>query len=217
MDRSSTLPTKHYKELRNEIRSGDILLCSGNTIFSTLIQKATGSKWSHIGFILRLDHIDRIMVLESVETLGVRAIPLSNYVYDYNATGKGYPGELLLARHEDVKEENIAHLSRSAVDFLGYPYRTEEIVHIAARLGLQSLGFPHQAPDSKDQRAFICSEYAQVCFQSIGVHVEHNPVGFISPADFARHHKVEHICHIYSEQERVMQRQNVPALGMVHS
>src|SRR5579862_2898879 len=144
MEAFPQLAIEPYKELRHHIRSGDILLCSGNSTFSNLIKKATGSVWSHVGFILRLDAIDRIMVLESVESIGVRAIPLSNYVHDYNATGKGYPGRLLLARHQDVKEESIAKLSRLAVDFLGYPYGKEEIIRIAARIGLHSLGFAQE-------------------------------------------------------------------------
>ncbi|VVC75044.1 hypothetical protein AQUSIP_03190 [Aquicella siphonis] len=199
MEQYPSLPSKRYHELRHEIRSGDILLCSGNSVFSTLIKKATNSVWSHVGFILRLDAIERIMVLESVESIGVRAIPLSNYVHDYNATGKGYEGKLMLARHQDVREENISKLSRSAVDLLGYPYRTEEIVHIAARLGFHTLGLPGQKADAESQRAFICSEYAYTCFKSIGVTINYNTVGFISPDDFARHEKVEPICFIESE------------------
>ena len=67
MDGFPHLPRKNYHEIRHEIRSGDILLCSGQSLFSTMIQKATNSVWSHVAFILRLDMIDRIMVLESVE------------------------------------------------------------------------------------------------------------------------------------------------------
>jgi len=193
------LPSKHYKELRDEIRSGDILLCSGNSLFATLIQKATGSIWSHVAFVLRVDAIDRIMVLESVESIGVRTVPLSHYVRDYNASGRGYEGNLMLARHEDVREENIVKLSRLAVDLLGHPYRTEEIVHIAVRLGMHTLGLPEQKVDSEKQRAYICSEYAYTCFKSIGAKIEYNPAGFIAPSDFADSAKVKPICFIQTE------------------
>lgn len=196
MDEFPKLAARQYADLRKEIRSGDILLCSGNAVFSSLIQKATGSIWSHVGFILRVDAIDRIMILESVESIGVRAIPLSNYIHDYNATGKAYPGTLMLARHHDVQAENIAKLSRTAVDLLGYPYRTEEIAHIAARISMQTLGLPAECPDTKKQRAFICSEYAQVCFESIGVKIEYNSKGFIAPCDFASSNKVKPLCYI---------------------
>lgn len=196
-----TLPKKNYKELRHEIRSGDILLCSGNSVFSTLIQRATGSSWSHVGFILRLDSIDRIMVLESVETIGVRTIPLSSYVRDYNASGKGYEGTLMLARHHDVKQENIVKLSKSAVDLLGYPYGTEQIVKIAARISMHSLGFPGDENNHTPQKEFICSEYTHACFKSIGVTIEYNPMGFIAPADFARCPRIEPICYIETATE----------------
>ena len=56
-------PFLPYRWARRRIQNGDVLLCSGSGIFSTMIQEATGSVWSHVGFILRLDEIDRIMVL----------------------------------------------------------------------------------------------------------------------------------------------------------
>lgn len=191
------LPVKYYQDVRKEIRSGDLLLCSGRSVFSQLIQKATRSVWSHVGFILRLDAIDRIMVLESVESIGVRSIPLSNYLRDYNGTGKSYPGRILLARHAQVKQENIAKLSRSAVDLFGYPYNTEAIVRIAAKISLHALGLSLEKPSPHTaEREFICSEYAHACFQSVGVTVAYNSMGFITPADFANCHHVTPICYM---------------------
>lgn len=193
------LPSKHYADIRPDIRSGDILLCSGQSLFSTLIQKATGSVWSHVAFILWIEPIERIMVLESVESIGVRAVPLSSYIRNYNGSGHPYPGRLLLARHHRIKQENINRLSHHAIDFLGYPYRQEEIVHIATRLSMHSLGLPDTKPDSPEQRAFICSEYAYTCFQSIGINIPYNPIGFIAPNDFARSHDVKQLCYLQTE------------------
>lgn len=198
MDSFPELPNKHYQELRPEIRSGDILLCSGQSVFSSLIQNATNSVWSHVGFILRLDPIDRIMVLESVESIGVRTIPLSSYVRDYNATGAGYPGRIMIARHDDVRPNQITKLSKNAVDLLGYPYGKNEIIRIAARISMGALGI-NQTESLSPQREFICSEYAHICFQSIGVTIDYNRLGFIAPADFARCHKIKPLCYIQSE------------------
>lgn len=64
-----------------------------------MTQAATRSDWSNIGFILRLDAIDRVMVFESVERLGVRTVPLSKYLSDYDNEGNPYPGGFVLARH----------------------------------------------------------------------------------------------------------------------
>ena len=200
MEALPALTTKTYDELRKEIRSGDILLCSGNAVFSNLIKNATGSIWSHVAFVLRLDAIDRIMLLESVESIGVRAVSLRSYLNDYNGTEQPYPGTMMLARHTDMKAENIQNLSKHAVDLLGHPYNTQEIIRIAARISMGSLGINANGIDELTQREFICSEYAYECFQSVGVKIEFDKLGFISPADFARCPKVKALAYIAKEE-----------------
>ncbi|MXX88671.1 MAG: hypothetical protein F4213_16865 [Boseongicola sp. SB0677_bin_26] len=75
-------PVKDYARFRPEIAPGDLLLCSGSGIFSRMIRAGTKGVWSHVGFVMRLDAIDRVMVLRSVEPLGVRTVPLSKYLTD---------------------------------------------------------------------------------------------------------------------------------------
>lgn len=200
-----SLSIEKYDSLRSQIQSGDILLCSGNSFFSNMIRKATDSVWSHVAFILRLDIIDRIMVLESVESIGVRAVPLSNYIRNYNGSGQGYPGRLLLARHHDFRQKNIINLSKFAVDLLGCPYNKDEILRISARIGMHAFGFPSQGMDTPTGREFICSEYAYLCFKSVGVNIDFNPLGFISPADFARCNRVELLSYMSTEETMITQ------------
>lgn len=191
LDNFPNIPLSNYSTIRSQIRSGDILLCSGSAIFSKLIQKATCSVWSHVAFVIWLEAIDRVMVLESVESIGVRTVPLSSYIKNYNGTGKGYPGQLLLARHQQFKSADISHLSKEAVNFLGYPYDTQEILRIAARIGMKAFGLDPQDPDVIKGREFICSEYAYECFHSIGITIPYDPAGFIAPADFAKDPAIE--------------------------
>lgn len=191
LDQFPSLSTLNYLQARPKIRSGDILLCSGSSLFSTLIQKATGSVWSHIAFIIYLEVIDRLMVLESVESIGVRTVPLSSYVKNYNASGKGYPGKLLIARHQQFEPARVKDLSEKAVDFFGYPYDTEEIVKIAARIGMKAFGFTKDSPFMQSTHSFICSEYAYECYRSVGITIDYDPEGFVSPADFAKTPLVE--------------------------
>lgn len=199
MEHFPYLNTKFYKDIRHQICSGDILLCAGSSPFATLIQKATNSIWSHVAFLMRVEEIDRVMVLESVESVGVRTIPLSNYVSDYNATGCGYPGRVMLARHSEVKDKNFARFSKLAIDFLGFPYGTDEIVRIATRISMHALGLHTLEPEHSKKREFICSEYAYACFKSIGVHINFNSLGFVTPADFALSPQVKPICYLETE------------------
>ena len=68
--------------------------------FSRLIRWATKSPWSHVAIAYRLEAIDRVLVLECVEKIGVRAVPLSSFI-SRTSEGNGirYPGKILLARH----------------------------------------------------------------------------------------------------------------------
>lgn len=181
------LRTTQYDQLRSNIRSGDILLCSGTAMLSRMIQRATGSVWSHVAFVIRLDAIQRVMVLESVESIGVRTVPLSHYVRDYRGDGKGYPGKLLLARHRDfanVPPARLERMSRFAVDLFGYPYDKDEIVRIVARIGKSLFGFTSN--EVRRDREYICSEYVWECYSAVGIRVAYDRRGFVAPKDFAR-------------------------------
>lgn len=177
-----------YSLARENIRSGDILLCSGTSFFSKLIQRATGSMWSHVAFILRLDMIGRIMVMESVESIGVRTVPLSCYLSNYNGSGAPYEGNLLIARHKEFKPDKVHDLSRKAIDLLGHQYSNREIARIAYRissnLGRNYCGLPE--PDDE----YICSEYAHECFRSIGLNIA-TSCGYVTPADFSTCKEIE--------------------------
>jgi len=179
---------ENYDEHKHEIRSGDIILCSGSSLFSNLIKKFTGSKWSHVGFILKIDKIDRIMVMESVESIGVRAVTLSSYLSNYNGSGKPYPGEIVIARHKDMKQDFIDGLSEKAVDLLGHQYDKNEIIRITARLAASNIADLSCDIPQRDNE-YICSEYVDECYRSVGVVVKPN-CGFISPGDFANDEKI---------------------------
>ena len=181
----------NYDKFRESIEPGDILLCSGSGWFSKMIQKGTKSAWSHVGFVMRLEEIDRVMVLESVEPLGVRTVPLSKYLEDYDSKGNAYPGGLILARHKDfakkATEAKMKKFGQFAVELFGYPYDKDEIAKIATRIASSYLPFSaKEKKDLKPDREFICSEYAYECYKSVGIKIGHDRRGFVAPADFAK-------------------------------
>ena len=174
-----------YERVRSEVRTGDLLLCSGTGLFSEIIKAATESEFSHVGFIVRLDVIDRIFVFESVESVGVRASPLSSYINDYLGSGKGYPGRAMIARH--VKFDALADPKKFAQfgsDHLNYPFDKDELLRITARLVAAKLGLDQNA--LKRDKEYICSEYAYETFKTVGIEYQYDPRGFIAPADFVK-------------------------------
>jgi hypothetical protein len=183
-----THPPMDYDALRDQVRTGDLLLCSGRAFFSRAIQWATGSRWSHVAVIVRLEPIDRIVVLEAVESAGVRARTLSSFFHG-SATGlPAYRGDLLVARHLDFEDaaapERLKELSQFALDRFGCRYDGREVFRILLRIVMGR--FRANSPAVPVGQAMICSEYAYVCFERLGLQVPWDRRGFIAPADFAR-------------------------------
>ena len=184
-----------YSQIQNIINTGDILLASGESFIDKMIQGATNSVWSHVAFLVKVDELNTIMVMESVETVGVRATPLLNYVQNYNGSGKGFNGKLMLARYQNFPLNNIAMLTK-AVSLLGNPYNTQEILKIAVRIGYGSFGFTKNDPQIQSSNALICSEYVDICYQALGINIPYNNEGFIAPCDFANCSNITPICFI---------------------
>ena len=183
-------PVADYAAIRHEIRSGDVLMCSGNAWFSRLIQRASDSIWSHVAFVMRLDEVDRVMVLESVEPAGVRAIPLSRYLRDYDGKGNAYNGGVIIARHQQfagkVDAQRLKTFGQFAVDQFAYPYDKNEIAKIAARISAKKLRFSaRERRELQRDKEYICSEYVWECYNAINIRIRHNRAGFVTPADFA--------------------------------
>lgn len=183
------LPPQTYDALRPDLRTGDLLLWNGRSRFSRAIAWATSSPWSHVGLLVRLDSVDRVMVLESVEKLGVRAIPLSSYVSRDQRNPHRANGEILIARHKKFEAQatpkRLRAMGEFAADRLGAPFSSHEVAKIGLRIALGGLGvrMPGRVQPKDD---YICSEYVAGCYAALGIDIPWDGRGFIAPADFAR-------------------------------
>jgi hypothetical protein len=183
------LPKRRYDDLRPEIQTGDLLLCSGSGGFAKMIQKASNSVWSHVGFVLRLADIDRVMVLESVESIGVRCAPLGHYADGYGGFRKGYPGRAILARHKSFAEtatpERLHDMSQFALSLCGRVYDKQDLLRLAARIGQSIFGFGDEQAKQNDE--YVSSEFVWQCYRACGIKSEHDErSSFIAPRDFAK-------------------------------
>lgn len=177
-----SLPVLSYADLRSTLKSGDLLFTSGNYLISNAIQQVTNSPWSHVGIVFRVDSINRILLLESVEDMGVRFAPLSKYTNNYE-NGKPYKGRVVLARCQSVTSDTIAGLSTFGIDELTQPYDKDEIAKILARIILGK-------GKKKRDREYICSELVYECFSRAEIEFEYNKKGFISPEDIWKDNRI---------------------------
>jgi hypothetical protein len=168
-----TLPVTLYEDIRDSLASGDLLFASGEYLLSKTIQKFTDSPWSHVGIVFRLDSIDRIMLLESVEDIGVRFIPLSKYLTGYEHE-KPYRGRVVLARCQGVDAEIVSGLTGFGIDELMRTYRNDEVAEIAARIAL-GIGKKERGTQ------YVSSELVYECFSHAGKEFEYDVQSFIAP------------------------------------
>lgn len=193
-----------YSDARSSMQTGDILLFHSLGFPSDVIEHFTDSLWSHAAFVWNMKDIDRVLLLESVDTYGVRALALSNRINGSSASPKPYPGGLLLVRHSqfpvDADPKVIGKMTRFAIDRLGYPYSPTELGKIGLRIaaGLVGQTLPgHLEPEN----AYVCSEYVAKCYAELGLNLAPDSLGFIAPGDIARDPNVRAICAICPDPE----------------
>jgi hypothetical protein len=178
------MPLLPYTTLRDDLRSGDLIFCSGSYVFSGLIQRFTGSVWSHVGIIYRDEHLSRVFILESETGIGVRLVPLSKYLHDYHGRRRPYRGEIVIGRVDpNLDTGQVRKAVSYGMDLLTRPYDNGEILRIAARIAFRV------GRRTRD-RKYICSELVDECFRAGGLRFS-RPDNYISPDDIWRNDCVQ--------------------------
>lgn len=165
-----------YNAVRDQLRTGDLVFCSGSYFFSKAIQRFTRSVWSHVGILYKDEALQRVFVLESETMIGVRLAPVSKYLRDYHGRNRPYRGRIVIARVQpDVDVAAVRRAISYGMDELTKPYDNFEIVRIAFRILFRV------SRRTRD-RKYICSELVYDCFRKAGVHFKLNDE-FVSPDD----------------------------------
>jgi hypothetical protein len=68
-----------YQDVRDEMKTGDLLLWSGKGDVSNIIKFGTGSEFSHVGKVVRSDERDAVLLWESTTLSNVRDIETGRY------------------------------------------------------------------------------------------------------------------------------------------
>lgn len=173
------LPVTPYEQVRDQLRTGDLLFCSGSYLFSHAIQRFTRSVWSHVGIVYRDEALQRLFVLESETGIGVRLAPVSKYLRDYHGRRRPYRGQIVVARVQpEVDRERVHKAISFGMDELTKPYDNSEILRIMMRILFRV------SRRTRD-RKYICSELVFECYRQAGVSFKLND-RFVSPDDIWR-------------------------------
>ena len=158
----------------------------GTSIFSRAIRMVTGSLWSHVGMVMKIDEPDILLLWESttnghdedVQTgeikRGVQLVPLSKRVRDHT----GNLGFRPLSRALTVDETAALNGFRHSVKDKGYDFDALELLRAALDSGLFW-------QNREDLSAYFCSELIAETYQAIGFLDASKPSNEYTPDDFS--------------------------------
>jgi hypothetical protein len=178
-----------YEAVRGELKTGDLLLFSGEALVSRMIRWRTRSAWSHVATIIRLENPDRVLIAESSIVGGVRLVRLSHYLTRVSERRIGYRGKVVVARHDGFGAADPAPFVLSVLDLLGMRYSYGRLGRIAYRSFFAGASRTRWGRRSRQASEFTCSEFVANCYAAVGL-APREGRGFSTPADFVEDPKV---------------------------
>lgn len=172
------------------LKTGDLLLFSGNGAWSNLIKLFTRSQWSHVGMIFRTDEgscfcfeadVDSMSDFFKKRGVGVRMVPLKKKLNTY--VGRIATRSLLGLSLTDLEEIQVKIIS-FITEVKNRPYEKSIIEFIRS-----AYDGPFGENITEDLSSIFCSELVAAAYQRFGL-LPHHPPGLPSneytPADFSR-------------------------------
>lgn len=181
-----------YKDMRDRLKTGDIILFSGKGAISDGIKFFTLSKWSHVGMIYRfdnpLDPKSSMFCWESTTlsdikdadtgklTKGVQRVELSERLE--RCFSKGYEISVRLLS-ETLTDDMILALNNFRHEVSGRPYEKDKIELLKA-------AYEGVLGDNKeDLSSLFCSELVAEAYQKMGLLTERVPSNEYTPNNFS--------------------------------
>ena len=180
-----------YADVRDDLKTGDLVLFSGASFFSSVIKWAIGGKWSHGGVVVRSPRLPgRVLLWESTTLADLpdaetgRAQPGVQLVFLSERLAR-YAGEFKLRPLDrPVTPDMDAALARRRSELSGRPYEREKLELIDAALD----GWLGRSRGERLNSLF-CSELVAEAYQAMGLLPEPPdgpPSNEYTPRDFAR-------------------------------
>ena len=171
---------RSYQDLREQLRTGDLLLFRGNRLLSGVIERLSDSPYSHVAIVARWH--DRVVAFQA-DLRGVEVLPASTMVCKYSGKVDWWALKQEL-RDGPFKAEQLFN---TALTLLGVKYGYLRLVELGLRIMLGRTLNPkdaHATPDS-----LFCSEFVSRCYRNasgdlLDVNKTANDAS-TSPSDFA--------------------------------
>ncbi len=170
-----------YKEFRNQIKDGDILLYKAKGIFTsgivpTIVQLVTKSPYAHAGVAVWWN--DRLMVVEAIGK-GVITNPISLSLKRYKATVEWFQYK------EKISDDDRRKIVSIAQKELGKPYAIFKAVWFAIKYLLDQKF--EERDKIREENRYFCSHFVAHVYTSVGLDLKklRGDEG-IAPVDIAK-------------------------------
>jgi hypothetical protein len=175
-----------YSLLRPSLDTGDLVLYGGKSSLCRRIQRLTGSSWSHVAMLIKVESHDLVLIWEAtsaadmadVETgrvgPGVRLTLFSEWVARYP--------EVIAVRRLAAKRtpEMMAAFGAFRREMAGRPYEKKRMQLL--RSGLHG---PLSRNKKEDLSSVFCSELVAATYQRMGLLPTKPPSNAYTPKDFS--------------------------------
>ncbi len=175
---------RNYEALRDDLQTGDLIFLSGNHWLSNLIRQRSKGAWSHVGIVVRIEEINRVFLVESIIEVGVRMIPMSFVVKDYDGHKNPYNGRVAWARINDLPSDKALTIKEFVLDNLSKQYDRKEYWRVLWRTIAGKEKIFH---DDK----YSCAEYVYEAFKRAGIYLKYDRGDFISPVGIWKNENIE--------------------------
>lgn len=194
-------PQVGYRDVRETIRDGDIVLFRGKSWPSRVIRWITRSPYSHSGIVAWWN--GRLMVLEAVPA-GVLVSRLSRVVHRYS-------GNVELWTVDPTCETALCRSTAlaTAQRLIGKGYAKSKLLWIFWRM-IRGQRTIDRDPEG-DPVSFICSEYVSRVWREAGVDLAaHLSDAYTKPSDLARSPRLQRVCALRRDVEDTATADSLP-------
>ena len=181
-----------YDILKNELKTGDIILFSGQYEMSKIVEKIEGSLWSHVGMVMRLPEYDFPLLYEATDLTnlpdllhhdhitGPKVVNLKKTLETYGEDVKPYQPPLYSVRRlkNPLPETSTEILVNILNKLHGVPNPDTLDMILETLLGR----YLHIKSTSK---TMTCSAFMAFTYEHLGLLKGDMPINGYAPKDFS--------------------------------
>ena len=178
-----------YIDIRDKLKTGDIVLFSGDGPISMLIRLITRSRWSHVGMVVKVPDFDMVLLWESTMlnrfmdvkdvyagtiVKGVQTTVLSDKISRFN-------GDVAIRQlNNELDDDKIKTLSELRNEWKNVPYEKDYLELLNSAIDIKII-----PENEEDLSSIFCSELLAEALQRLNIIDDSVPSNEFVPSDFA--------------------------------